>query len=103
MNEYFLPNDIARCSNESCLKKLKCARYLDALPFETYWYSEFRGPNCEYFIEKEVHIKKMTYKRVAKKKPDLSKNPDKVDTEIGKTYLKQGKVRILKRGETRNN
>ena len=45
----------------------------------------------------------MTYKRVAKKKPDLSKNPDKVDTEIGKTYLKQGKVRILKRGETRNN
>jgi hypothetical protein len=45
----------------------------------------------------------MTYKRKAKPKPDLSKNPDKVDTEIGKTYLKQGKVRILKRGETRNN
>lgn len=51
----------------------------------------------------EYKINNMTYKRKAKKKPDLSKNPDKVDTEIGKTYLKQGKVRILKRGETRNN
>ena len=44
----------------------------------------------------------MSYNRKAKKKPDLSKNPDKVDTEIGKTYLKQGKVRILKRGDKGN-
>lgn len=38
----------------------------------------------------------MSYKRKAKKKDDLSKNPDHVDTEIGRTYLKQGKVKILK-------
>ena len=39
----------------------------------------------------------MTYKRKAKVKEDLSKNPDKVDTEIGKMYLEQGKVKILKK------
>ena len=48
---YFLPNDIARCSNESCSKKLKCARYLDALPFEQYWYSDFTE-DMDCFIEK---------------------------------------------------
>ena len=92
---YFLANDIARCSNENCTKKLKCARYLDALPFETYWYSEFREPNCEYFIEKEDRYKKMTYKRVTKKKPDLSKNPDTVDTSKGREFLLSGRVKIL--------
>ncbi len=49
---YFLANDIARCSNENCTKKLKCARYLDALPFETYWYSEFKEIGCKFYIEK---------------------------------------------------
>ena len=39
----------------------------------------------------------MTYKRKIKVKDDLNKNPDKVDTEIGKTYLKQGKVKYLKK------
>lgn len=58
MNEYFLPDDISRCSNEDCSKKLKCSRYLDRLPFDTYWYSEFREPSCEYFIEKEDTYKK---------------------------------------------
>ena len=71
MNKYFLSNDIARCSNESCLKKLKCARYLDALPFETYWYSKFRGPNCEYFIEKEDTYKKNDIQESYKKEARL--------------------------------
>ena len=39
----------------------------------------------------------MTYKRVAKKKDDLSKNPDKVDTSKGREFLLSGKVKILKR------
>jgi hypothetical protein len=39
----------------------------------------------------------MTYKRQSKPKPDINKNPDKIDTEIGKTYLKQGKVKYLKK------
>ena len=39
----------------------------------------------------------MTYKRVAKKKDDLSKNPDKVDTSIGRILLESGKVKILKK------
>lgn len=62
---YFLPNDIARCSNESCSKKLKCSRYLDVLPFETYWYSEFKeSDGC--FIEKidEYKVAKNNKKRV---------------------------------------
>ena len=37
----------------------------------------------------------MTYKRVAKEKPDLSKNPDKVDTSKGREFLLSGKVKIL--------
>ncbi len=52
MNEYFLANDIARCSNENCTKKLKCARYLDILPFEQYWYSDFTE-DMDCFIEKK--------------------------------------------------
>ncbi len=39
----------------------------------------------------------MTYKRVAKKKDDLSKNPDKVDTSKGREYMAQGKVKYLKK------
>ena len=40
----------------------------------------------------------MTYKRVAKKKDDLSKNPDTViDTKYGRDLLLSGKVKILKR------
>ena len=40
----------------------------------------------------------MTYKRVAKEKPDLSKNPDTViDTKYGRDLLLSGKVKILKR------
>jgi hypothetical protein len=57
MNEYFLPDDISRCSNEDCSKKLKCSRYLDRLPFDTYWYSEFKESE-ECFIEKEDTYKK---------------------------------------------
>lgn len=39
----------------------------------------------------------MTYKRKAKAKPDLRKNPDKVDLSKGAEYLKQGKVKYLKK------
>ena len=39
----------------------------------------------------------MSYKRKAKKKDDLSKNPDKVDTSKGRILLESGKVKILKR------
>ena len=48
-----LPNDISRCANERCEKKLKCKRYLDRLPFETYWYGDFNEVDCEFFIENE--------------------------------------------------
>ena len=36
----------------------------------------------------------MSYKRKAKKKPDLSKNPDKIDLSKGREYLEKGKVKI---------
>jgi hypothetical protein len=39
----------------------------------------------------------MSYKRKGKEKPDLSKNPDKVDTSIGRILLESGKVKVLKR------
>lgn len=48
-----LLNDISRCSNERCEKKLKCKMYLDRLPWETYWYSDFNEVDCEFFIENE--------------------------------------------------
>ncbi len=37
----------------------------------------------------------MTYKRKAKKKDDLRKNPDKIDTSMGKKYLEERRVVIL--------
>lgn len=39
----------------------------------------------------------MSYKRKAKEKEDLSKNPDKVDTSKGREFLLSGKVKILKK------
>ena len=39
----------------------------------------------------------MSYERKAKKKPDLSKNPDKIDLSKGREYLESGKVKILKK------
>lgn len=48
-----LNKDIARCSNERCKKKLKCKRYLDCLPWETYSYSDFNEVDCKNFIENE--------------------------------------------------
>ena len=49
-----LPNDISRCSNERCEKKLKCKRYLDRLPWETYSYADFNEVDCKDFIENEL-------------------------------------------------
>ena len=40
-------------------------------------------------------VKEMAYKRKAKKKKDLRKNPDIVDTSMGKKYLKEGRVVVL--------
>ena len=37
----------------------------------------------------------MTYKRKAKKKEDLRKNPNVVDTSMGEKYLKMGRVVVL--------
>ena len=37
----------------------------------------------------------MTYKRKAKEKDDLRKNPDKIDTSMGRKYLEEGRVVIL--------
>lgn len=39
----------------------------------------------------------MTYKRKAEVKQDLRRNPDQVDTSKGREYLKQGKVKYLKK------
>lgn len=39
----------------------------------------------------------MTYKRKAKVKDDLSKNPDKLDLSKGREYLKYGRVKYLKK------
>lgn len=52
MSDYFLPDDITRCSQDDCALHLKCARWLDRLPFDTYWYAEFNKENCKDFIEK---------------------------------------------------
>ena len=40
-------------------------------------------------------VKDMAYKRKAKKKEDLSKNPSVVDTSMGKKYLEMGRVVML--------
>lgn len=37
----------------------------------------------------------MTYNRLAKTKDDLNKNPEKIDTSMGKKYLEMGRVVIL--------
>lgn len=39
----------------------------------------------------------MTYKRKAKVKQDLRKNPDHVDISKGREFLLSGKVKILKK------
>lgn len=49
---YFLPNDIARCRRDDCHLHLECARWLDVLPMDAYWYSQFEPEGCENFIEK---------------------------------------------------
>ena len=37
----------------------------------------------------------MAYKRKAERKDDLRKNPNVVDTSMGKKYLEEGRVVIL--------
>lgn len=39
----------------------------------------------------------MAYKRKAKPKEDMNKNPDQIDLSRGRELLKQGKVKILKK------
>lgn len=58
-----LPNDVSRCSNERCEKKLRCRRYLDCLPFETYSYTNFNEVDCEFFIESEIKNDKRKQKQ----------------------------------------
>ena len=50
---YHLPLDIALCERDDCPLHLECARWLDILPMENYWYSHFEPENCEDFIEKK--------------------------------------------------
>ena len=50
---YFLPHDIARCNRDDCPLHMECARWLDILPSEWYWYSQFEPKGCEDFIEKK--------------------------------------------------
>ncbi len=47
--------DVARCKNDKCDFRTKCARWLDILPMDNakYWFSEFPDKDCKYFIEKE--------------------------------------------------
>ena len=58
-----LLNDTSRCSNERCKKKLKCKRYLDCLPWETYSYADFNEVDCEFFTENELKIEKYKQKQ----------------------------------------
>jgi hypothetical protein len=44
-----------------------------------------------------LQIESNMIQRKAKKKPDLSKNPDKVDTSVRRILLESGKVKILKK------
>lgn len=44
---------------------------------------------------KKSKVKEMTYKRKAKEKEDLRKNPNVVDTSMGRKYLEEGRVVIL--------
>lgn len=39
----------------------------------------------------------MSHKRKLKVKDDLNKNPDKINTEIGREYMRNGKVKYLKK------
>jgi len=50
---YSLPHDIALCKRDDCPLHMECARWLDKLPSESYWYSYFDPENCEDFIEKK--------------------------------------------------
>lgn len=52
-----LPIDISRCQNKRCRNRLKCKRYLDCLPWETYSYADFNEVYCEFFIENELKHK----------------------------------------------
>lgn len=53
MEDFFLPNDVARCDNEQCTLKLTCMRYLDIFSFEEYTYGNFDEKNCQFFIKYE--------------------------------------------------
>ena len=51
---YFLPNDIARCSRDDCPLHLECARWLDRLPFESYWYSQFERKGARILLRRRM-------------------------------------------------
>ena len=45
--------------------------------------------------ERMKRVNDMAYKRKAKKKEDLRKNPNVVDTSMGRYYLRMGRVVVL--------
>lgn len=50
-----LPNDISRCSNETCEKRKDCARFIqyinDLLINKEIYISRFDDKNCKFFIK----------------------------------------------------
>ena len=53
-DQFFLPQDYARCANDKCNRRMSCSRYLDILPFEEgYMYAGFCEIGCEFYIEKQ--------------------------------------------------
>lgn len=61
----FLPHDIVRCNRDDCPLHLECARWLDRLPMEEYWYSQFEPKGCENFIEKkDIKIKQQKKQQI---------------------------------------
>ena len=52
-----LPDDIARCKNEKCNLKTKCARYMDNGTNIFMWYCEFDENNCKHFVKHKNKLK----------------------------------------------
>ena len=46
-----LPFDISRCSNDECVRRHYCKRWIDIPPGVILTYSQFDSKNCEYFID----------------------------------------------------
>ena len=75
---YFLPNDIARCSRDDCPLHLECARWLDVLPMEEYWYSQFEPKVASILLRRKLNLKRRKMKKFKTKEDGLSTIGNKV-------------------------